>query len=218
MIVPIFPLPNVVFFPKTLLPLHIFEQRYRDMMREALAGDGRIVIVLLRTGWEAQYEGKPAVYEIACVGKISTHEELDDGKYNIVLEGLHRVRVVRELEHSPYRLAEVEILDEEGCDDRQEEVIVRRNHLSGLFIRFTELATRGKSRVVELIPQLSFEALVNLVASTINMPVEDKQALLEMDDITHRCDMLIPILQRQLEAMDLIRHFDHLKPEDPSRN
>jgi ATP-dependent Lon protease len=72
--------------------------------------------------------------------------------------------------------------------------------------------------VVELIPQLSFEALVNLVASTINMPVEDKQALLEMDDITHRCDMLIPILQRQLEAMDLIRHFDHLKPEDPSRN
>ena len=218
MIVPIFPLPNVVLFPKTLLPLHIFEQRYRTMTREAIDGDGEIVIVLLKEGWESEYQNNPPVHEIACLGKIETHEQLDEGKYNIVLTGLRRVRIVRELDHSPYRMAEIELLDDEACDDHEDEVIRRRNHMAGLFARFTELATTGKNPVAELVPQLDFEALVNLVASTLNLPIEDKQSLLEMDNPVQRCDNLIPVLQSQIEALVLVRAYQHLKPEDPKWN
>ncbi|HYK91401.1 MAG TPA: LON peptidase substrate-binding domain-containing protein [Acidobacteriota bacterium] len=218
MILPIFPLPNAVLFPKTLMPLRIFEERYRTMTREALAGDGKLVMVLLREGWEEESNSNPAVHDIACLGKIETYEELEDGKYDIVLSGLHRVRLIREIQHAPYRLAEVEILEDLDCDDSATEVIRRRNHLGGLFTRFTELATGGKYRAIELVPQFQFEPLVNMVASTLNLPAQEKQALLEMDDITQRCDMLIPIMQRQLEALILVRKFENIKPQDPSRN
>jgi len=218
MIVPIFPLPNVVFFPKTLLPLHIFEERYRKMTREAIAGDGRIAMVLLREGWEAKYHASPAVYEIACLGDIENYEELEDGKYNIVLAGVSRVRLLREVQHSPYRLAEAEEISDAPCDDEALDIIRRRNHLAGLFSRFTELATDGKYRGHEVVPQLNFEALVNMVASTVNLPVEEKQSLLEMDKVTERCDVLIPVLRRQVEALILVRKYQHIKPDDSSKN
>jgi Lon protease-like protein len=126
--------------------------------------------------------------------------------------------LVREVQHSPYRLAEVEELEEQPCDEEALAIVRRRNHLGGLFSRFTELATAGKHRAQELVPQLNFEALVNMVASTLNLPAEEKQALLEIDQITERCDSLIPVLQRQLEALILVRSFEHLKPADPSKN
>jgi Lon protease-like protein len=218
MIVPIFPLPNAVLFPKTLMPLRIFEERYRTMTREVLAGDSQIVLVLLREGWELDYQGNPAVHDVACLGKIETYEELEDGKYDIVLAGTHRVRLIHEVRHSPYRKAEVEVLEDKACDDGSAEVIRRRNHLGGLFTRFTELATGGKYRAGELVPQFDFESLVNMVASTLNLPPQEKQQLLEMDDLLQRCDGLIPVLQRQLEALILVRKFENIKPADPSRN
>lgn len=218
MIVPIFPLPNAVLFPKTLMPLHIFEERYRTMTREALKGDGQIAIVLLREGWEVDYDNAPAVHEVVCVGRIENYEELEEGKYNIVLAGVHRARLIREVQRFPYRLAEVEPLDDTAADELQVDVMGRHNHLGGLFTRFTELATAGKYRAVELVPQLGFEALVNMVASTLNLPAEEKQMLLEMDDVAQRCDSLIPILQQQLESLIVVRTYEHLKPEDPSRN
>lgn len=218
MIVPIFPLPNVVFFPKTLLPLHIFEERYRTMTREALAGERKIVMVLLREGWETSYHQNPSVHEIACLGQIEDFEELEDGKYNIVLAGINRVRLLREVRHSPYRLAEVEQLTDNAADENSVEIVRRRNHLAGLFSRFTELATKGKFRSRDLVPQLNFEALVNMAASTLNFPAEEKQVLLEMGDVSDRCDILIPVAQRQLEALILVRGFEHIKPKDASKN
>src|SRR5512139_1621975 len=112
MIVPLFPLPNVVLFPKTPVPLYIFEERYRTMIQETVAGTGELVIALLRSGSEQSYSSISAVHDIACLGKIETCEELRDGKYNIVVVGLHRVKILREVQHSPYRLVEVERLDE----------------------------------------------------------------------------------------------------------
>jgi Lon protease-like protein len=88
----------------------------------------------------------------------------------------------------------------------------------GLFMRYTELATRGKSRAVEFVPRRNFEALVNLVATTLNLPAEDKQYLLEIDDITERCDSVLPALQQHVETLVLVRNFEHLKPRDPVRN
>lgn len=218
MIVPLFPLPNVVLFPKTPVPLYIFEERYRTMVREAIAGNGELVIALLRAGSESNYSSVSAVHDVACLGKIETYEELEDGKFNIVVVGIHRVRFVREVQHSPYRLVEVEKMEEVSYDERSPDIIRRHNHLASLFARFTELATGVKQHALELMPQLDFESLVNMVAMTLNLPIEQKQELLELDDASRRCDVLIPVLQQQLETLVLVRRFEHIKPENPHFN
>ncbi len=218
MIVPIFPLPDTVFFPMTRLPLRVFEDRYRRLTRAALAGDRRIVIALLQEGWETDALGNPPVHRVACLGEIAACRKQKGGRYDLVLAGRHRVRIVRELEHSPYRLAEVERIDESRCDDASTGIIRRRNRLMGLFLRYAELAARGRSRAHELVPRRSFEALVNLAAAALNVPPEDKQQLLEIDDIVMRCDAVLPVLQRHVETLVLVRDWEHLKPEEPTRN
>jgi uncharacterized protein len=218
MIVPLFPLPNVVLFPKTPMPLYIFEERYRTMVREVIAGTGDLVIALLRTGSESNYSSISAVHSIACLGRIESYEELEDGKYNIVVAGIHRVRIVKEVQHSPYRMVEVEKLEDIAYDVRSSEVISRHNHLGGLFAKFTELATGVKQHALELMSQLDFESLVNMVAMTLNLPIEQKQGLLEISEVSERCDVLIPILQQQVETLVLVRRFENIKPENPNLN
>ena len=93
----VFPLPNLVFFPRTEVPLHIFEPRYRQMVGDALAGAGQLVVVLLKPGWEPNYAGCPPIHPIACLGKIVADQRLADGRYNILLRGISRVRIVQEL-------------------------------------------------------------------------------------------------------------------------
>ena len=90
-IVPLFPLPGAVLFPDTVLPLHIFEPRYRRMVEDVRAGDGRIAIALLRQGWEEGYEGRPAIHDVGTVGRIRDLEPLPDGRFNLALVGLQRV-------------------------------------------------------------------------------------------------------------------------------
>jgi Lon protease-like protein len=97
---PIFPLPNVVFFPHTLLPLHIFEPRYRKMLADCLAGERRLAVVLLRPGWEADYYGRPAVHSVAGAGEIIQSEMLPNGRSNIVLRGLGRIVIEGEVRGS----------------------------------------------------------------------------------------------------------------------
>jgi Lon protease-like protein len=188
------------------------------MVRETLAGSGELVLGLLRTGLELNYASASAVHEIACLGKIDTYEELEDGKYNIVVVGIQRVRIIREVQHSPYGLVEVERLEEVAYDEHSPEVVKRHNHLGGLFARFTELATGVKQHAMELMPRLDFESLVNMVAMTLNLPTEQKQALLEIAEVPRRCDVLLPVLQHQLETLILVRRFEHIKPQTPHLN
>jgi len=187
------------------------------MVRESLAGTGELVIALLCAGPE-NYSSIGTVHEIACLGKIESHEELEGGKYNIVVAGIHRVRITREIPHSPYRLVEIERIEDAVYNEHSVEILKRHNHLGGLFARFTELATGVKQQVLELMPQLDFESLVNMVAMTLNLEIEQKQALLEINEPAVRCDALIPILQQQLEALLLVRKYEHIKPENPGLN
>jgi hypothetical protein len=96
-VVPIFPLPDVTFFPHTLLPLHVFEARYRAMVMDSLARDRRLCVVKLRPGYEANYADRPAVYAVGGVGEIVSWERLANGRYNILVRGDARVRIDREL-------------------------------------------------------------------------------------------------------------------------
>ncbi|HMB79837.1 MAG TPA: LON peptidase substrate-binding domain-containing protein, partial [Vicinamibacterales bacterium] len=104
-LLPLFPLPNVVLFPNVFLPLHIFEPRYREMVADALSGDRLIGMALLKPGWEHDYEGRPAVYPIGCSALMTHAERLDDGRYNIVLRGIERFRIVQEDQDRVYRRA-----------------------------------------------------------------------------------------------------------------
>src|SRR3954451_20726245 len=106
-LLPLFPLPNVVLFPNVFLPLHIFEPRYREMVADALASDRMIGMVLLKPGWEHEYEGHPPVYPIGSNG-VTTHvERLDDGCYNIVLRGVERFCILAEDHERAYRRATI---------------------------------------------------------------------------------------------------------------
>ncbi len=218
MIVPLFPLPNAVLFPKTPIPLYIFEERYRAMVRDVVAGSGELVIALMREGLEFKQGGMSAVHSIACLGKIETCEELEDGKFNIVVVGLRRVRLLRVLQNSPYRMVEVEPLEDAEITQNSEDVVRSRALMGNLFSQFTELAAGLQSQAMEIMPELDFESLVNMVAMTLNLSMEQKQALLEINDISVRCDMLIPVLQQQIETLIIVRRFEHIKPENPGTN
>ena len=109
----LFPLPNLVLFPHVMQPLRIFEPRYKDLLEDALAGDGLIGMAALAPGWERDYEGRPAIYPIACLGRITAHCRLPDGTYNVLLLGLRRIRLLAELPTSRrFREAQAEL-----CND-----------------------------------------------------------------------------------------------------
>lgn len=113
---PIFPLPNAVFFPSTQLPLHVFERRYRRMVEDCLArGPGAMIVTLLAPGWEKDYERSPAIHTLAGAGRIVGHQSLPDGRHNILLSGVCRVRI-EELDGGslPYRVARAHALSDTG--------------------------------------------------------------------------------------------------------
>lgn len=116
--IPIFPLPATVHFPGAFLPLHVFEPRYRALVQDALRGDGRFAVALLKPGYEQGYYEAPEVHPITCVGRISAHERLPDGRFFLVLEGLGRVELLRQERGAPYRLYRARCLPEELPDDR----------------------------------------------------------------------------------------------------
>src|ERR1051325_2941241 len=115
---PLFPLPNLVFFPSTRLPLHIFEPRYRQMVADALDSDQRFGIVLLRPGWQDDYYGAPAVHTLGTLGTIEQAVPLDDGRYNILVRGDVRVRIIAEEAKAPHRMARVGEIGRGSCRER----------------------------------------------------------------------------------------------------
>jgi ATP-dependent Lon protease len=109
----LFPLPDLVMFPHVVQPLHIFEPRYRDMLNDALDGDGLLAMSVLAPGWETDYEGRPALLPHVCVGKVVTHHRLDDGRYNLMLLGMRRGRIIAERPATrSFREAEIVIMED----------------------------------------------------------------------------------------------------------
>jgi Lon protease-like protein len=107
--IPVFPLPNVVLFPKTYLPLHIFEPRYREMVADAADQGQCIGMALLKEGWEGEYYRNPAIFPIGCVGRLVSLQPLEDGRSNILLYGIERYEIVQEFYEKSYREAAITI-------------------------------------------------------------------------------------------------------------
>jgi Lon protease-like protein len=196
--IPIFPLPNVVLFPNVFLPLHIFEARYRQMVDEALKGDRIIGMVLLRPGWEGNYEGSPSVYPIGCAGVITHAERLGDGRFNIVLRGMEKFRIRGEDSGRPYRLAHVEPVLEPAPETLREAMRPHRRRLEALLVPQPEGADTKGPKDTKVPTTMADEDLVNALAQYLEFEPVEKQALLERDGLLERCRSLIELLEMKV--------------------
>jgi Lon protease-like protein len=189
--IPVFPLAGAILFPRTQLPLHIFEPRYRQMVRDALAGDRLIGMVQPRDSNEP-----PALFNTGCIGHIEAAEELEDGRFNLVLEGLSRFRIARELEvDTPYRQVEA---DSSGFADADEEDPLGLAHRADLEQEARRYADAlGYAVDWEAVTRLDDEMLVNGIAQIAPLDVGSKQALLEAPDMAARCELLVQFMQFQ---------------------
>ena len=194
--IPIFPLPNVVLFPNVFLPLHIFETRYRQMVDEALKGDRLIGMALLRRGWEGDYEGRPPVYPIGCAGVITHAERLADGRFNIVLRGMEKFRVGNEETGRPYRVANVDPVQETLADNLRDEMRAHRRRLEALLVPQPERGKDAKDSTMS--SAMPDEDLVNALAQYLEFEPVEKQALLERDGLIDRCRSLIELLEMKV--------------------
>ena len=182
----IFPLPGAILFPGLQLPLHIFEPRYRALVSDALARDRRIAMIQPKRPVE-----EAPLYEVGCVGRIGDVEALDDGRFNIVLEGESRFRMLRELDvPTAFRQVEAELIS-----DDEDDVIsaIERAGFEREARRFADMQGYGVDW--ESVQRLDDQSLINGVSQIAPFDPASKQALLEATDLPSRCELLIQLMQ-----------------------
>jgi uncharacterized protein len=203
----LFPLPNLVMFPHVMQPLHIFEPRYVEMVEEAIRTDGLLAMSVLQPGWEPEYPGRPPVYPVVCLGKIATHAKTDDGNYNVLLLGLKRAKIRRELPPlRSFRQAELELLEDHYSSSSAQ----RRENLHRELLDTFRAFIRRESAVQEQFDQLltsnqiSLGMLADMVAFTLDLPMNAKFHLLEETNVDDRAGYL---LDRLLELKSPVNAF-----------
>jgi uncharacterized protein len=197
----IFPLPDLVLFPHTLLPLHIFEPRYRAMTTDCLARDRRLAIVGLRPGYEADYHGRPPVHAVAGIGRIVQCERLASGRFNMILRGEGRARIERELPTDTlYRLVEAVELPEVGADG---EAVPPLLELVKRTCRHILQAVKRATPEMEatLAEATAPGVLCDQIASALIPIPAARQALLEEADVEHRLRRLVAELSALLKQL-----------------
>ena len=215
---PLFPLPDVVFFPKTLLPLHVYEPRYRALASEALERDQAICTALLRPGWETDYYGSPEVYPVGCIGRIVQHTKLPDGRYNITLQGEAKVRIEEHVRMEPYRIVRVQPIQDDDAWTRGDNVAQEAVELVRLFRQVHE--GQGPSLLLaETFGQnMSPESILNTVSMHLNVEPDMKERLLEMDSLEARYHSVLEILRNATTTQERIERVRHLYPRDKRIN
>jgi len=217
-VTPLFPLPDVVFFPKTLLPLHVYEPRYRALAAEALEQGRPICTALLKPGWEADYYGSPEVYPVGCVGRIVHHQKLPDGRYNITLDGLTKVRIESQVRDTPYRLVRVTPVEDDPAWARGDQAVQQAAELLQLFRQVHE----GQAPAIFLSEafgqNMTPESILNTVALHLNAEPELKEQLLEMDSLDLRYQSVLQILRNATKTQERIERVRHLYPRDKRIN
>jgi uncharacterized protein len=188
--VPIFPLPGAILFPRSQLPLHIFEPRYREMVRDAIDGPGRIAMIQPH---RLDDDNQAPLYGVGCLGEVVGVEELEDGRFNIVLLGSNRFRLIRETEiDAAYRCAEVDIA---AFDDEEPPPLelIQRAEVEREARRLGDAL--GLAVDWAAVARLDDEMLVNAIAQVAPFDVGAKQALLEQQKLDERADLLVQLMQ-----------------------
>jgi uncharacterized protein len=194
--VPIFPLPGAILFPRSQLPLHIFEPRYRDMVRDAIDGGGQIAMIQPQ---RLDDDNEAPLFAVGCVGELVGVEELEDGRFNIVLLGSHRFRLVREVDvDAIYRCAEVDI-DAFDDGDPPPLPLIQRAEVEREARRLGDAL--GLAVDWAAVARLDDEMLVNAIAQVAPFDIGAKQALLEQASLEGRADLLVQLMQFQRMAV-----------------
>jgi uncharacterized protein len=200
LVLPIFPLPDITLFPHTVMPLHVFEARYRAMVTDALARDRRLCIARLLPGYEATYAGKPPVALVAGAGEIVRWERLPTGRYNILVEGRWRVRIERELPtDTPYRVVQARRLTEipPGADASPQVSRVR-----AACRRLLEALDRPRDLADGFLDADDEPGRIADRAAAAFVPdVEVRQALIETLDVGERLARVVAVLEGLLDAL-----------------
>ena len=183
--IPLFPLPETSLFPGVSRPFQIYEPRYRDMIADALKGNRIIGMVRLKPGFEKDYEGRPPIYAVGCAGRITKSEQLPDGRYLILLEGLTPFRVLSENQRKPYRLARVEAVPDRLPDQERLPLSVLRNSLASLLVKILPFGVDPPDASLE------DDEYINVVAQNLPMSEDDRQDLLEHSSVLARARALI---------------------------
>jgi Lon protease-like protein len=201
----VFPLPSAVLFPYSVIPLHIFETRYRELVRDALAGDQVMALAQFEPGWEADYGGRPVMQRMMCAGLIAWHEELEGGRYNILLQGVCRARLLSELRSERlYRQARVELLPDPPYHGPEEEQL--RQAVLELAGRVPPSFSEG---LIPAVARASGGMLADVVAAAIIPEPVRRQELLMQLDVPQRLKAVID------EVGELIGRLQPLRPSGP---
>lgn len=198
----LFPLPNLVLFPHVMQPLHIFEPRYRSLMQDALRSDRLIAMATLVPGWESDYEGRPPLYPMACLGRIATYHRLPDGTYNVLLSGLHRVQLVRELPPArTFREAEVELCEDLYPLDPPVDEGELKARLCESVLSITPAIREAREQLDQLLSSdITLGTLTDVIGYLLDVSLPKKQALLAELDIVRRAEMVLDHLAAAIQA------------------
>jgi len=199
---PLFPLPNVVHFPHLLLPLHIFEPRYRQMVDESLSGTRLIAMALLKPGWVTT-EGSPPIHETVCLGRITADQRSADGRYYLVLQGLSRARIVREKSSDlPYRVAELRLHPDPETMISEAAAGAQRRRLIGAFRKLFprhDLDGVLRQAIEEAVP---LGILCDVLADAMSLDAEDAQQVLSEIDVNGRCRLVLHLIHAKVRCRE----------------
>jgi len=194
----VFPLPNMVMFPHVMQALHIFEPRYREMFEEAIEDDRLVALGLLAPGWEQQYEDRPELHPTACLCRIATHQRTPQGTYNVLLLGVRRLRLIRELPpEKPYRVFESEMLDDAApLDAAAGAATALQRQLLAAFKRAMPKIPQAYEQLDQLLgSQITLGMLTDIVSYTIDLDLECKMRLLAECDVFRRTRLLMEAIE-----------------------
>ncbi len=198
----IFPLPSTVFFPQTILPLHIFEPRYRKMVSDVQAGNGLIGMVLLAPDWENSYYENPDIIQVGCVGRMDKIVSLPDGKFNIELTGLSRFKVLEEIKGEPYRRANVDFLAEISDDKPDGEMANKAKSQFSEWVRIHPKIKNSPNNPLKLIEQASsLSEVIDKIVYGMDLKTEQKQLALEESNVMKRANFVLTELDIKLRIL-----------------
>lgn len=197
----LFPLPGTVLFPHILLPLHIFEPRYRRMTRDALDGNRLIAIALLEEGADAGERNAP-IHPVVCLGRITSEEELEDGRFALMLQGLARARVIRELDRPdlPYRMADLEILvDEETQTQAVDEELLRHELLLRYRKAFPQVNVNQVFQQL-MASDVPMGVFCDVIAHSLQQDSELTQLVLAESNVKRRAQLLLEQIEAHVQS------------------
>ena len=216
----LFPLPNLVLFPHVMQPLRIFEPRYKDLLEDALAGDGLIGMAALAPGWERDYEGRPAIYPIACLGRITAHCRLPDGTYNVLLLGLRRIRLLAELPTSRrFREAQAELCNDVLPARSSAKRKAVRRQLRDAVLHVLPALSDAQEQLDQLLGNdMPLGVLTDVMGYILDIGTAHKLSLLGEVNVLRRAELLLQHLSETLTAAAAIQDAALCFPPEFSMN